>query len=580
MNSSKPLVSINGVSKCFPGNTDPALDNVSATIFEGQITGLVGPDGAGKSTLMRLICSLMMPTQGTITVDSLNTRTDSEKIHAITGYMPQKFGLYEDLTIIENLRLYAELRNLHGEKREEQFGTLLKFTALEPFQKRLAGNLSGGMKQKLGLACALMGEPKLLLLDEPSVGVDPISRRELWTMVQGLLGRGMGVVWSTAYLDEAEKCDQILLLNAGKPIYHGKPGDFLQKTKDRTFQICGVSLLNRRQALMNALNTPEVIDGVIQGKNIRIVISDKKIKPSLDGITREPGVHFQEVESRFEDAFIDSLKTKISGRSLLAEHIAEKPHSDKPIIEARKLTKRFGNFTAVSNNEFTIKRGEIFGLLGPNGAGKSTTFKMMCGLLQPTQGQAFVMGLDLKTSSSEARSRIGYMAQKFSLYSHLDALQNMRFFSGLYGLSGKRQEAQINSMIEIFDLKKHLKQNSGDLPLGFKQRLALACAVMHEPDVLFLDEPTSGVDPLTRREFWTHINGMVNKGVTVMVTTHFMDEAEYCDRIALIYRGKNIATGTPDDLKDKVRNSTLPNPTLEDAFIELIRLDELREPVH
>ncbi|HAU2287012.1 TPA: ABC transporter ATP-binding protein [Legionella pneumophila] len=580
MNSSKPLVSINGVSKCFPGNTDPALDNVSATIFEGQITGLVGPDGAGKSTLMRLICSLMLPTQGTITVDSLNTRTDSEKIHAITGYMPQKFGLYEDLTIIENLRLYAELRNLHGEKREEQFRTLLKFTALEPFQKRLAGNLSGGMKQKLGLACALMGEPKLLLLDEPSVGVDPISRRELWTMVQGLLGRGMGVVWSTAYLDEAEKCDQILLLNAGKPIYHGKPGDFLQKTKDRTFQICGVSLLNRRQALMNALNTPEVIDGVIQGKNIRIVISDKKIKPSLDGITREPGVHFQEVESRFEDAFIDSLKTKISGRSLLAEHIAEKPHSDKPIIEARKLTKRFGSFTAVSNNEFTIKRGEIFGLLGPNGAGKSTTFKMMCGLLQPTQGQAFVMGLDLKTSSSEARSRIGYMAQKFSLYSHLDALQNMRFFSGLYGLSGERQEAQINSMIEIFDLKKHLKQNSGDLPLGFKQRLALTCAVMHEPDVLFLDEPTSGVDPLTRREFWTHINGMVNKGVTVMVTTHFMDEAEYCDRIALIYRGKNIATGTPDDLKDKVRNSTLPNPTLEDAFIELIRLDELREPVH
>ncbi|AMP90617.1 ATP-binding cassette domain-containing protein [Legionella pneumophila] len=580
MNSSKPLVSINGVSKYFPGNLDPALDNVSATIFEGQITGLVGPDGAGKSTLMRLICSLMMPTQGTITVDNLNTQTDSEKIHAITGYMPQKFGLYEDLTIIENLRLYAELRNLHGEKREEQFRTLLKFTALEPFQKRLAGNLSGGMKQKLGLACALMGEPKLLLLDEPSVGVDPISRRELWTMVQGLLGKGMGVVWSTAYLDEAEKCDQILLLNAGKPIYHGKPGDFLQKTKDRTFQICGVSLLNRRQALMNALNTPEVIDGVIQGKNIRIVISDKKIKPSLDGITREPGVTFQDVEPRFEDAFIDSLKTKISGRSLLAEHITEKPHSDKPIIEARSLTKRFGSFTAVSNNEFTIKRGEIFGLLGPNGAGKSTTFKMMCGLLQPTQGQAFVMGLDLKTSSSEARSRIGYMAQKFSLYSHLDALQNMRFFSGLYGLSGKRQDAQINSMIEIFDLKKHLKQNSGELPLGFKQRLALACAVMHEPDVLFLDEPTSGVDPLTRREFWTHINGMVNKGVTVMVTTHFMDEAEYCDRIALIYRGKNIATGTPDDLKDKVRSSTLPNPTLEDAFIELIRLDELQEPVH
>lgn len=580
MSSAEPLVSINGVTKCFPGNPDPALDNISAKIFEGQMTGLVGPDGAGKSTLMRLICSLMLPTQGSITIGNLNTQTDAEKIHVITGYMPQKFGLYEDLSVIENLRLYAELRNVYGEKRNQQFKTLLKFTTLEPFQKRLAGNLSGGMKQKLGLACALMGEPKLLLLDEPSVGVDPISRRELWSMVQELLGQGMGVIWSTAYLDEAEKCDQILLLNSGIQIYHGKPGDFLQKMKDRTFQICGVSALTRRQALMNALNTPQVIDGVIQGKNIRIVISDKKIKPDLDAISHESAVSFQEVEPRFEDAFIDSMEAKISGHSLLAEHIAEKPHSDRPIIEARKLTKRFGNFTAVSNNEFTIKRGEIFGLLGPNGAGKSTTFKMMCGLLQPTEGQAFVMGLDLKTSSSEARSLIGYMAQKFSLYNHLDSLQNMRFFSGLYGLSGKKQEAQINSMIEIFDLKKHLKQNSGDLPLGFKQRLALACAVMHEPDVLFLDEPTSGVDPLTRREFWTHINGMVNKGVTVMVTTHFMDEAEYCDRIALIYRGKNIATGTPDDLKDKVRNSTLQNPTLEDAFIELIRLDELQEPVH
>ncbi|KGP62685.1 multidrug ABC transporter ATP-binding protein [Legionella norrlandica] len=577
MSSGEPLVHINEVTKYFPGNSDPALDNISAKIFGGQMTGLVGPDGAGKSTLMRLICSLMLPTHGNITIGNLNTETDTEKIHAITGYMPQKFGLYEDLTVIENLRLYAELRNVYGEKRNQQFKTLLQFTTLEPFQKRLAGNLSGGMKQKLGLACALMGEPKLLLLDEPSVGVDPISRRELWSMVQELLEQGMGVIWSTAYLDEAEKCDQILLLNAGKQIYHGKPGDFLQKVEDRTFQICGVSASTRRQALMNALNTPQVIDGVIQGKNIRIVIGNKKIKPDLEAISHEPGISFQEVEPRFEDAFIDSLKTKISGHSLLAEHIEKKPLSDKPIIEARKLTKRFGDFIAVSNNEFTINRGEIFGLLGPNGAGKSTTFKMMCGLLQPTKGQAFVMGLDLKTSSSEARSRIGYMAQKFSLYSHLDALQNMRFFSGLYGLSSKRQEEQINSMIEIFDLKKHLKQNSGDLPLGFKQRLALACAVMHEPDVLFLDEPTSGVDPLTRREFWTHINGMVNKGVTVMVTTHFMDEAEYCDRIALIYRGKNIATGTPDDLKDKVRGSALQNPTLEDAFVELIRLDELKE---
>lgn len=578
MGTKEALVELHAVSKFFPSNTEPALDAISAQIFKGQMTGLVGPDGAGKSTLMRLICSLMAPSQGKIFIEHLDVQKEQEKIHSLIGYMPQKFGLYEDLTIIENLRLYAELRNLQGERRARQFKTLLKFTALDPFQDRLVGKLSGGMKQKLGLACALMGEPKLLLLDEPSVGVDPISRRELWSMVQGLLKRGLGVIWSTAYLDEAEKCDQILLLNEGKQIYHGRPNDFLQKMNGRTFQILGVSSSQRRQSLMNALNTEEVIDGVISGKNIRIVLAKKNLKPSLERITSEAKVSFQAVAPRFEDAFIDSLHTKTQGVSLLAMHIAEKPTSQKAIIEARHLSKHFGSFTAVSNINFIIRRGEIFGLLGPNGAGKSTTFKMLCGLLQPSEGKASVMGLDLKTSSSQARSRIGYMAQKFSLYGHLSVLQNLLFFSGLYGLSGKNQERQISRMIEIFELKKYLKQNAAELPLGFKQRLALACAVMHEPDVLFLDEPTSGVDPLTRREFWTHINGMVNKGVTVMVTTHFMDEAEYCDRIALIYRGKNIAMGTPDDLKDKVRSENLENPTLEDAFIELIRLDE-REPV-
>jgi ABC-2 type transport system ATP-binding protein len=222
-----------------------------------------------------------------------------------------------------------------------------------------------------------------------------------------------------------------------------------------------------------------------------------------------------------------------------------------------------------------VKRGEIFGLLGPNGAGKSTLFKMMCGLLQPTQGRAFIMGLDLKTASSQARSRIGYMAQKFSLYGNLNVLQNLKFFSGLYGLSGKKQQQQIDLMITIFHLHNHLKMNAAQLPLGFKQRLGLACAVMHQPDVLFLDEPTSGVDPITRREFWMHINAMIEKGVTVMVTTHFMDEAEYCDRIGLIYHGDNIATGTPDDLKEMVKSKELKNPTLEDAFIALVHQNEI-----
>jgi ABC-2 type transport system ATP-binding protein len=443
----------------------------------------------------------------------------------------------------------------------------LNFTDLREFQSRLAGRLSGGMKQKLGLACALIGDPKLLLLDEPSVGVDPISRRELWQMVQDLLSEGMAVLWSTAYLDEAERCDTVILLNGGEKLHDGPPADLLEHVEGRTWHVEGAPEDERRAVLMRLLQQDAVIDGVIQGSDIRIVLRKDAEKPPL-----ERG-EWRQVEPRFEDAFIDILGGGPGGRSALAEGMAEKPAEDRPVIDARGLTKRFGDFTAVRDNSFRIERGEIFGLLGPNGAGKSTTFKMMCGLLQPTEGQAFVTGLDLKTATSKARARIGYMAQKFSLYGNLSVAQNLAFFSGLYGLRGRRQRRQLALMTEIFNLGRFLSMSSGELPLGFKQRLALACAVMHQPDVLFLDEPTSGVDPITRREFWTHINAMVEKGVTVMVTTHFMDEAEYCDRIGLIYRGENIATGTPDDLKAQAARLVpeLKSPTLEDAFIALVR---------
>ena len=564
------LVSIESVTKCFKGNEKPALNQISAQVTAGKMTGLVGPDGAGKTTLIRLITGLMHPDSGNIMVAGFNTKTQANAIHEITGYMPQKFGLYEDLSVIENLSLYADLRHITGKERKEKFEQLLTFTDLKRFQSRLAGKLSGGMKQKLGLACALIGDPKLLLLDEPSVGVDPISRRELWKMVQNLLANGMGVIWSTAYLDEAEKCDTVILLNEGEKLHDGPHNELLRNVEGRTFQIRGVTEHNRRGVLMRALRSDSVIDGVIQGNHVRIVLGKDKEKPSLDQIAKGEQAEWFPVNPWFEDAFIDALGGGPGGYSELAERMQAKPHSDQPTIEAHGLTKCFGDFTAVRDNTFTIRRGEIFGLLGPNGAGKSTTFKMMCGLLQPTKGTASVTGLNLKTATSQARSRIGYMAQKFSLYGQLNVLQNLTFFSGLYGLSGKTQRDKVNMMIEIFDLTHHLKQNASELPLGFKQRLALACAVMHEPDVLFLDEPTSGVDPITRREFWTHINGMVEKGVTVMVTTHFMDEAEYCDRIGLIYRGENIATGTPDDLKDMVKSNQHPDPTLEDAFIELV----------
>jgi len=547
----------------------PALDAISTEIFPGKMIGLVGPDGAGKTTFIRLLVGLLHPDEGKITVDGFDTKTQANHIHEITGYMPQKFGLYEDLSVIENLRLYADLRQIEPNNRENKFARLLKFTNLVPFQSRMVGKLSGGMKQKLGLACALIGDPKFLLLDEPSVGIDPISRRELWKMVKELLFEGMAVLWSTSYLDEAEKCDSVVLLNEGVKLHDGPPVDLLKNVLGRTWQIRGVDEKERRGILIDMLRHDGVIDGVIQGRYIRIVMQKGKSKPEL-----EKG-EWHQVSPWFEDAFIDILGGGPGGYSALSETMQAKNHNDQPVIDAQGLTKEFGNFTAVKENTFEIKQGEIFGLLGPNGAGKSTTFKMMCGLLHPTKGQSFVMGL--KTATSQARSHIGYMAQKFSLYEHLNVLQNLNFFSSLYGLFGKNKKRQINLMIEIFELKNHLDMNAGTLPLGFKQRLALACAIMHQPDVLFLDEPTSGVDPITRREFWTHINAMVEKGVTVMVTTHFMDEAEYCDRIGLIYRGENIATGSPDDLKALVQSKEMPNPTLEDAFIALVQGSDAKD---
>ncbi len=550
------MIAIEDVSKVFTKEGPPALDGIKATIPKGQIIGLVGPDGAGKTTLIRLIVGLLLPTKGAIAVAGKDTVQDAEAIHAMTGYMPQKFGLYDDLTVMQNLDLYAELRSISLSEKSAVFEKLLKFTGLAPFTDRLARNLSGGMKQKLGLACALITKPALLVLDEPSVGVDPISRRELWTMVYNLLEEGISVIWSTAYLDETEKCHSVLLLNEGKLLFDGKPQDLTARVDGKVFKITNIQG-SRRKLLAELLHNPDVIDGVIQGQDIRLVVRNK----IEGGVPTAP---------RFEDAFIDILGGGPGGDSELARitpHVAAE--TEFP-VQAMGLTKKFGTFTAVDNISFEVKKGEIFGLLGPNGAGKSTTFKMLCGLLTPTAGKALVNGLDLEVAPGPARSHIGYMAQKFSLYGTLTIRQNLGFFSGIYNLNGSQRTQAIEEMIKIFSFEPYLELTSAALPLGIKQRLALACATMHHPEVLFLDEPTSGVDPITRREFWNHINGLVEKGVTVMVTTHFMDEAEYCDRIALIYRGRAIHMETPDRLKEIAKTDKNPNPTLEDAFIKLI----------
>lgn len=563
-------IRLSNVEKTFVGLDTPAVESLTIDIHGGSVTGLVGPDGAGKTTLMRMIAGLLKPDAGKISVMGLDPIDDNIAMRAGLGYMPQKFGLYEDLTVQENLNLYADLRGVLGEERQKTYQQLLSFTSLAPFTNRLAGKLSGGMKQKLGLACTLLGKPKVLLLDEPGVGVDPIARRELWQMVHTLADDGMLILWSTSYLDEAQQCKNVLLLNKGKQLYAGKPELLTEKMAGRSF-LLDVPATQKRTVLQNALVLPETTDGVIQGRYIRLIFKPNASQTNLLTALNMADGKLIEAQPRFEDAFIDLLGGGPSHRSELAAIVPQiPPNPEETVIEARNLTKKFGQFAATDTVNFQVKRGEIFGLLGPNGAGKSTTFKMMCALMKPTDGQALVLGMDLKTSSNKVRQHLGYMAQKFSLYGNLKVGQNLKFFSGVYGLHHQQQTKKIQEMVEAFNFKPIINQVTESLPLGYKQRLALACSLMHEPDILFLDEPTSGVDPLTRREFWLHINGMVDKGVTVMVTTHFMDEAEYCDRIGLVYHGKIIAAGTPDELKQQVASAENPDPSMEDAFIELI----------
>jgi ABC-2 type transport system ATP-binding protein len=568
------FVRLTDVTKRF-GSASPALENTAGTIRGGEITGLVGPDGAGKTTLIRLMTGLMLPDSGAIEVLGFDTRQNPAAIQASIGYMPQRFGLYEDLSVRENLDLYADLRALPKAERPAIYDELLTFTDLKRFTGRLAGQLSGGMKQKLGLACALLKKPRLLLLDEPGVGVDPISRRDLWKMVEGLTREGIGVVWSTAYLDEAEACDNVFLLNQGKLLFTGSPSGLTSRVDGRVFKLTGLTG-RRRPLLAKMLDQPGVIDGVIQGEAIRLVLAPG----AKSAVAAKIGSNVRLIPAppRFEDAFVDMLGGGPGGRSKLADATTRlSAGKGRPVIVADGLTKRFGTFTAADDITFEIPRGEIFGLLGPNGAGKSTTFKMLCGLLKPTEGEGRVAGFDLRRDTAEARNRLGYMAQKFSLYGDLSIAQNLAFFAGVYGLHGRRKQERIALMTEIFDFASHRDMPAKDLPLGLKQRLALACAVMHEPEALFLDEPTSGVDPIMRREFWTHINGLVEKGVTVLVTTHFMEEAEYCDRISLIYRGRSIALGSPDELKARVAGKDNPDPTMEDAFIALVQQSEAED---
>ena len=549
-----------------------ALRNVSLALPKGTVAGLVGPDGAGKTTLMRLAAGLLLPDSGRVTVFGFDSGTQAEQLRGLTGYMPQRFGLYEDLSVAENLNLYADLHGIGREERQKRFQELTRMTDLAPFATRLAGRLSGGMKQKLGLACTLLSQPQLLLLDEPSVGVDPVSRRELWSIIdQQVKTSGTTVLLSTAYLDEAERCMEVMLLDEGELLDHGSPDAFRRKVQGHCYRITHPELSNRD--LQNRLSgQPGITDAVIQGESVRVVCDSEDAVNAALPKTGSGKTRIETIAPRLEDAFIELLN-KRRAPIRQADRITETsaPAADEEIIRVDGVDRWFGDFQAVKKLSFTVRRGEIFGLLGANGAGKTTTFRMLCGLLPASSGQLQVAGVDLRKAAARARARIGYMSQKFSLYSNLSVSQNLVFFSSVYGLRDARRDDRIRWALQQFELEVHKDANSGDLPLGYKQRLAMACALMHEPEILFLDEPTSGVDPLARREFWNRTNRLAAAGVTVLVTTHFMEEAEYCDRLVIMAEGDILTAGTPTDIKRQARTEALPDPTMEDAFIQLIQ---------
>ena len=566
-----------------------ALQGINMQIKTGQLTALVGPDGAGKTTFLRLIAGLYKPTAGSLEVLGMDVAKDPQSVQDRISYMPQKFGLYEDLSIQENLDLYADLHGVPMNVRKERFARLLKITDLARFTERPAGKLSGGMKQKLGLACTLVRSPELLLLDEPSVGVDPLSRRDLWSIIEQLVREeNLSVILSTAYMDEAERCHEVYVMLDGQVLKQGTPDELTAQAQAQTWQVKPSPDMKARVLQAHLLDNQHYIaDAVPKGDVVRFITRTES--PSLPADLLPKGVVAEPRAAELEDAFMLLLhEAKHIQKTVLAqENLALDPsitlieNSDppqvkteqnvkqqleKPVIVVKDLVRTFGDFTAVASTSFDVYRGEIFGLLGPNGAGKTTTFRMLCGLLPASSGMLEVAGMNLRTARAQARAKIGYVSQKFALYGNLSVLDNLKFFGGAYGLSGKQLKQQIDKALLQFELKPYAK--SGDLPNGFKQRLSMAAALLHQPEIVFLDEPTSGIDPLARRSFWYTIGELANQGMTIIVTTHFMEEAEYCDRIAIQDAGKLLAIGTPQQIRGMTQLEGVND--INSAFIAIV----------
>jgi ABC-2 type transport system ATP-binding protein len=526
-----------------------AVKGVNLEIAAGEIFGLIGPDGAGKTSVFQILGGVMQATGGMVEMYNVPARD----ARSFVGYLTQTFSLYQDLSVAENLRYLGELRLLSRDQIEQRGMHYLKMFDMQRFTDRLAGSLSGGMKQKLALACALIAEPKILLLDEPTTGVDPVSRREFWDALANLSREGMTMVVATPYLDEAERCHRVALMHDGQIHQVGTPAEI------RT----GLGL-ERLQVRAENLGTAEEVLGSVAGiadvqrfgDRLDVMVRDAKAgaKAATEALSKS-GIGITEIKPTsptLENAFVATLR-QLGGELSTPPFPQRRQFRQRPkdaiAIGAHHLYKRFGKFNAVKDINIEIKYGEIYGLLGANGAGKTTTIKMLCGLIAASDGQMILAGESGKFRSSFVRQRIGYMSQKFSLYDDLTIEENLEFFAGVYQVPREEREEKKRWVLEVSGLEGRGDLMTGSLPGGWKQRVAFGASVMHEPSVLFLDEPTSGVDPLARRAFWKMINSFADRGVAVLITTHYLEEAEQCNRLGFMVAGELVAEGTPSSVK-------------------------------
>ena len=584
----EPAIFAQGLTKRFEDLI--AVDGLDLYVHPGEIFGLVGPDGAGKTTSLRMLSSIMEPTDGTAAIAGFDTVKDASRVKDHLAYMSQRFGLYTDLTVWENINFYADMYGVPARGRADRIDELLDFSYMRPFKKRRAGDLSGGMKQKLQLVCALIHTPKVLLLDEPTNGVDPVSRRDFWRILYKLLQSDVAILVSTAYLDEAERCNRVGLINQGKLLAVGTPAEVKKLMKG---SILSIRSPQARQISTLIRKHLDCKDAKMFGDTVHIVTDrvEETLRQAQE-ILSEYGISYDDIrrqEPTLEDVFVSVLKDSPTDHQKTQEDtpgiesVFTGPESNGHAghaVEVKNLTKRFGSFVAVNKVSFHVPKGEIFGFLGPNGAGKSTVIRMLCGVLEPSDGTGKVLGFDVGTQPELIKAHIGYMSQKFSLYEDLTVEENIDFYGGIYGLKGVRLKERKAWAVDMAGLKEHRYSLTALLSAGWKQRLAMACAILHEPPIIFLDEPTSGVDPVSRRRFWDLIYSMADKGVTVFVTTHYMEEAEYCDRLAMIYRGDIVALGTPTELKTKTMKDSILDILCEssqDIMEHLAVLPEVRE---